>query len=287
MCPLDDGSRSWQELRGQPARVSVRPCSHSLSGPAQPQEAAGSFPVPGASCAGCLQGQPQAPGWGVVPAVGAAAWLSGARTCDHLLGIVGLHVAVVLPQALGVPLALGAFGIVRVGVVLQDDDLSRERALEASGGAVHISAGVAEMPPAKSQAGKRHAGVPRAGWWLVWGKWSRIATPEDAPSGTFLGGGSADHFYAPQVVVRSLRGALGLFWVTATPPTGSQSSQGCAEVKDQLPRKALHQPLFNRQLSSGVRLAWDTWATMRMPDDPPTPTWAMKGSWDEGSFEGI
>lgn len=58
-------------------------------------------------------------------------------------------------------------------------------------------------------------------------------------------------------------------------------------MKVQLPRKALHQPLFNQQLSSGVRLAWDTRAMMRMPDDPPTPTWVMKGSWDEGSFEGI
>lgn len=73
-----------------------------------------------------------------------------------------------------------------------------------------------------------------------------------------LGGGQCRPFLCTSVVVRSLRGALGPFSVTATPLTGSQSSQGCAEVKDQLPRKALHQPLFNQQLSSGVRLAWDT-----------------------------
>ena len=48
---------------------------------------------------------------------------AAARTCDHLLCVVWLHVAVVLPQALGIPLPFGAFGIVGVGVVLQDDDL--------------------------------------------------------------------------------------------------------------------------------------------------------------------
>lgn len=57
---------------------------------------------------------------------GAVAWLKMAPTCDHLLGIIGLHVPIVLPQALGIPLPLGPFGIVRVCVILQDDDLSRE-----------------------------------------------------------------------------------------------------------------------------------------------------------------
>lgn len=84
-----------------------------------------------------------------------------------------------------------------------------------------------------------------------------------------------------------LVGSSGTLLGDSNPPTGSQPSRGCAGVKDQLPRKALHQLLFKQQLSSGVRLAWDTWAMMRMPDDPPTPTRVTKGSRDEGSFEGI
>lgn len=133
------------------------------------------------------------------------------------------------------------------------------------------------MPPAQSQAGNRHTGVPREGGWLIWGKWSRATTPEDAPSGTF-GWAQSRPLLCLSAMVRSLGGALGPFWVTATLPTGSQPSQGCAGVKDQLPRKALHQPLFNQQMSSGVRLAWDTRAMMRMPGDPPTPEWVIKGS---------
>lgn len=69
MHPLGDGSRSWHHARGRRARVSVRPRAHFLSGPAQPQEAASSFPVPGASLAMRLQGQPFTPGWGAVLAV--------------------------------------------------------------------------------------------------------------------------------------------------------------------------------------------------------------------------
>lgn len=96
------------------------------------------------------------------------------------------------------------------------------------------------------------------------------------PSSTF-GWGHSRQFLCTSVVGGHLGRALGSFWVTATPPTGSQSSQGCAGVKVQLPRKALHQPLFNQQLSSGVRLAWDTRAMMRMPDDPPHPHMGDEG----------
>lgn len=192
--------------------------------------------------------------------------LNTAHTCDHLLGIVGLHVPIVLPEALGIPLPLGPLGVVRVCVILQDDDLSREQAFFR--GLAGVPAGVAEMPPAQSQAGNRHTGVPREGWQLIWGQWSRATSPEDAPKGTFVWG-QFRPFLCTSAVVRSLGEALGPFWVTANPSTSSQSSQGCAGVKDQLPKKALHQPLFNQQLSSGVRLAWDMQAMLRMPDEPP------------------
>lgn len=63
------------------------------------------------------------------------------------------------------------------------------------------------MPPAQSQAGNRHAGIPREGWWLLWGKWSYATTPEDAPTGTF-GWGQSDHSYGPQW----WQGAWGELW---------------------------------------------------------------------------
>lgn len=72
-----------------------------------------------------------------------ASQAAAAPTCDHLLRVVGLHVAVVLPQALGFPLPLGALGVVGVSVVLQDDDLGRGRAsLAASWGLLVEAPGV-------------------------------------------------------------------------------------------------------------------------------------------------
>ena len=44
-------------------------------------------------------------------------------TCDDDLGIIRLHVAVVPPGPLCLPLLLGLLCIKRVGVVLQDDQL--------------------------------------------------------------------------------------------------------------------------------------------------------------------
>lgn len=131
--PRGDGGGSWHRARGRRAqgqRPASRPlliwpraaagsgerfsCSRSLPRRAAPRVAACSRP--GERC------QPRHRGTGA------------ARTCDHLLGVVGLHVAVVLPQALGLPLPLGALGVVGVGVVLQDDDLGKGRAPPASGG---------------------------------------------------------------------------------------------------------------------------------------------------------
>lgn len=68
--PSGDGSGSRHRARGRRARVSVRPRARSLSGPAQPQEAASGFPVPGASRAGAApRGGRLLPGWGAVPTV--------------------------------------------------------------------------------------------------------------------------------------------------------------------------------------------------------------------------
>lgn len=53
-------------------------------------------------------------------------------TCYHLLRVVGFHVAVILSCPLRVPLAFRPFGVIRVSIVFQNDDL--ERAGEGSGG---------------------------------------------------------------------------------------------------------------------------------------------------------
>lgn len=48
-------------------------------------------------------------------------------TCYNDLGIVGLHVPVVHPGPLGLPLLLGFLRIERICIVFQDDQLSGER----------------------------------------------------------------------------------------------------------------------------------------------------------------
>lgn len=47
-------------------------------------------------------------------------------TGDHLLGVVRLHVAVVLPASLRLPLLPGLLGVERVSIVLQNDDLDED-----------------------------------------------------------------------------------------------------------------------------------------------------------------
>lgn len=74
------------------------------------------------------------------------------HTCDHLLGIIGLHVPIILPQALGIPLPFGPFGIVRVCIILQDDDLSREQALLASGGSSRGGRHATSTEPGREEA---------------------------------------------------------------------------------------------------------------------------------------
>lgn len=161
-----------------------------------------------------------------------------APTCDHLLRVVGLHVAVVLPQPLGLPLPLGALGVVGVGVVLQDDDLGDRHRLRGLGvGVAQWRWGCCHSAPWCFMAGDRD--VPRWGgekWGASPRYWGCGTCPRVAPfwlcvgsihphtvqdSGTFLGDAQEAAGLRPQMPPRwrpRPQGHTGLQSHTPPPP---------------------------------------------------------------------